>query len=680
MTSIGVDIGGTFTDVVAVGTDGSLRIAKVPSTRSDPSAAVRTVLKNLLPAWEVRPQNVQRFVHGTTVATNAVLERKGARLGILATEGFTDVLEIGRQARRQIYQLILKPETPVFLAPGLRRRGVVESIGPDGEVRTPLDMASLERSVDALVAEGVEAVAVCFLFAFLNPAHERQAAAYIRSRHPELVVSISSDVDPAFREYERTVVTSFDAYVKRGLEKYLVDMESDLRAAGVPATLQIMQSRGGVCSAGIARQRPIRLFLSGPAAGVVGAREVGLSVGHENLITVDIGGTSSDIALIAKGQPVIRPEGLLDGYRIRVPMVDVNSIGSGGGSIAWIDAGGGLRVGPQSAGAEPGPACYGRGGSDATVTDASIVLGLLDPAYFAGGTLRLDPQLSFKAIEEKIARPLGLTVLRAALGIHRVVNVQMAEGIRLVSIRRGVDPRAFTLMPFGGGGALHATALARELGMDSIVVPRYPGVLCASGLLSALIEHEASAAYMKKLAGAAPQEILSVCERLSAECAERMHTEGVPTAQVETLCFADLCYVGQAHYIEVPLDITEPASLVEKAYERFCVLHDQVYGHSTRSPARFVNLRVVQRARNPAAEASTNPVRGKNSRKGERRILLEGAADFVAATVYDRDGLAPGEVVQGPAIIEQSDTTTLVEPGWRAEVAQNGVLLMRKSP
>ena len=307
MTSIGVDIGGTFTDVVAVGENGELRIAKVPSTRSDPSAAVRTVLKKLLPSWEVPPQSVERFVHGTTVATNAVLERKGARLGLLATEGFTDVLEIGRQSRRQIYQLILKPETPVFLAPGMRRRGVVESIGPTGEVLTPLDTASLERSVEALVADGVEAIAVCFLYAFANPAHERQAAAYIRSRYPQLVVSISSDVDPAFREYERSVVTCFDAYVKRGLEKYLVDMESDLRGAGVPATLQIMQSRGGVCSARIARQRPIRLFLSGPAAGVVGALEVGRSVGSEDLITVDIGGTSSDIALIAKGRPVIRP-------------------------------------------------------------------------------------------------------------------------------------------------------------------------------------------------------------------------------------------------------------------------------------------------------------------------------------------------------------------------------------
>jgi N-methylhydantoinase A len=484
-------------------------------------------------------------------------------------------------------------------------------------------------------------------------------------------------VDPAFREYERSVVTCFDAYVKRRLDKYLADMESDLRGAGVPAPLQIMQSRGGVCSASIARQRPIRLFLSGPAAGVVGARQVGASVGHDSLITVDIGGTSSDIALIAKGQPLIRPEGLLDGYRIRVPMVDVNSIGAGGGSIAWIDAGGGLRVGPQSAGAEPGPACYGRGGEDATVTDASIVLGFLDPAYFAGGSLRLDPALSHRAIEERVAKPLGLSVLEAALGIHRVVNVQMAEGIRLVSISRGVDPRSFALMPFGGGGALHATALARELGIGTIVVPRYPGVLCAAGLLSAMIEHEASGAFMKKLAEASAPEILADCDELAKQCAARMQVEGVSRAQVETLCFADICYVGQAHYIEVPLDVTDPEMLVKKAYERFCGLHEQVYGHSTRAPARFVNLRVVQRAANRAQDERAKVEARKRAHKGSRRILLEGAKEFVAAEVYERDGLAPGNVLHGPAIIEQADTTTLIEPGWQAEVAANGVLIMR---
>lgn len=679
-TSIGVDIGGTFTDVVALDSTGQLRIAKVPSTRSDPSAAGRTVLTSLLPRWEVPPATVERFVHGTTVATNAVLERKGARLGLLTTAGFEDVIEIGRQNRRQIYQLLLKPETPVFLAPGERRRGVVEAMAPSGEVVTPLDEASLAEAVDALVGSGVEAIAVSFLFSFVNPAHEKQAAAFIRARHPKLVVSISSEVDPAFREYERTVVTAFDAYVKAGLDRYLATMESDLEKAGVPARLQIMQSRGGVCSARIARQRPIRLFLSGPAAGVVGAQEVGRSVDRENLITVDIGGTSSDIALIAKGQPVIRPDGLLDGFRIRVPMVDVNSIGAGGGSIAWIDQGGGLRVGPQSAGAEPGPACYGRGGTEATVTDASIVLGYLDPAYFAGGTLELKPELAAKAIEEKVAKPLGLSVQAAALGIHRVVNVQMAEGIRLVSISRGVDPRNFSLMPFGGAGALHATALAAELGIGSIVVPRYPGVLCAAGLLSAMTEHESSAGFLAKFDEADVAEVQRVCARLADECAARMKEEGVAAAAIQTTCYADVCYVGQAHYLEVPLDMSEPAKLVERLFDEFCRRYDQVYGHHTRNPARFVNLRVVQRAANAARGSLSGSGRATkdSADKGTRRVLLAGAKDYVTAKVYDRDGLAAGDAVAGPAIIEQSDTTTLIDPGWTARVADNGVLMMTK--
>lgn len=678
-TSIGVDIGGTFTDVVAVDDDGRMRIAKVPSTRSDPSAAVRSVLARLLPEWQVEAERVRRFAHGTTVATNAVLERKGACLGLLTTEGFTDVLEIGRQNRRQIYDLVLKPETPVFLAPGARRRGVVEAMSPRGEVETPLDLGSLAASVDALLAEGVEAIALCFLFSFANPAHERAAAAWIRERHPGLTLSLSSAVDAAFREYERTVVTCFDAYVKRGLDDYLQDMEGDLARAGVPAPLQIMQSRGGLASATVARQRPIRLFMSGPAAGVVGAREIGRRAGYEDLITVDIGGTSSDIALIAKGQPVIRADGLLDGYRIRVPMVDVNSIGAGGGSIAWLDAGGGLRVGPQSAGAEPGPACYGRGGQEPTVTDASIVLGLLDPAYFAGGTIALDPALAHRAIEERIARPLGLGVREAALGIHRVVNVQMAEGVRLVSISRGVDPRGFALMPFGGGGALHATALATELGIATIVVPRHPGVLCAAGLLASAIEHETSAAFIERFAAVDVAGVLAACARLAEECATLMRSEGVAADAVETRYYADVCYVGQSYFMEVELDLADPAHLIETTYARFRARHDQVYGHSTDAPAQFVNLRAVQRVPSAVADDGDFVARG-TADKGTRMLVLAGAPDPVAARIVAREGLAAGSVVEGPAIIEQADTTTLVEPGWRAQIAGSGIMIMTRTP
>lgn len=674
---LGVDIGGTFTDVVLRGSDGSLRIAKVPSSRADPSAPMHTVLGETLTCWNVPAAAVRRLVHGTTVATNAVLERKGAKLGLLTTAGFTDVLEIGRQNRTQIYDLVLKPETPVFLAPGHLRKGVQEAIDPDGSVRLPLDEASLAEAVDDLVSQGVEAIAVCFLFSFVNDEHERQAAAFIASRHPDVQVSLSCDLDPAFREYERSVVTAFDAYVKPVLDRYLRDMEGRLAAAGLPAPLQIMHSRGGVNMSTTARKRPIRLFLSGPAAGVVGALSVGSSVGVENLITLDVGGTSSDIALIADGRPIIRSEGFLDGYRIRVPMVDVNAIGAGGGSIAWIDPGGGLRVGPHSAGAEPGPAAYGRGGVEATVTDASIVLGYFDPTYFAGGMLALDPALASAAIKSKVADPLGLSVEDAALGIHRVVTAQMAEGIRFVSISRGVDPRDFALVAFGGGGGLHATALARELGMKTILVPRFPGVLSAAGLLAAPIEHEAAIAFLHRFDATSGRAVLETCARLERECAARMAGEALGDAKIETLYYADVCYVGQAYHLEVKLDASDPDRLIERCFEAFVRQHEQIYGHATRSPARFVNLRAVQRA--PFAEVAETPRPATRRRvKGERKVRLQDHPGPVATKIYDREGFAPTDVVQGPAIIEQADTTTLIEPGWTARVHAGGVLFVTR--
>ncbi|HKD25497.1 MAG TPA: hydantoinase/oxoprolinase family protein, partial [Xanthobacteraceae bacterium] len=490
--SIGVDIGGTFTDVVVRRPGARTRIMKIPSTRKDPSVAVLEALKQMEAEWALPPQEVARFVHGTTVATNAVLERKGACIGLITTQGFRDVLEIGRQMRHQMYDLALDPETPTFLAPGRLRREIRERISATGEVLEALDEAAVTAAADELVSAGAQAIAVVFLFSFLNNSHERRAREIIAARHPHVFVSLSSEVDPAFREYERTVVTAFDAYVKPVVDRYLANLDAGLLAAAVPAPLQIMQSRGGICSSATARLRSVRLFLSGPAAGVIGARMVGGAAGLRDLITVDIGGTSCDIALIEDGAPALRSEGRIGGYPVRVSMLDVNSIGAGGGSIAWLDATRGLRVGPQSAGSEPGPACYGRGGNEPTLTDASVVLGYLDPEHFAGGRLKLRPKLSRKAIERVIARPLNFTVEQAALGIHRIVNAQVAEGIRLVSIRQGHDPRRFTLLPLGGGGPLHACALAEELGVRRILVPRHPGVLSAAGLLAAPVEHEVS--------------------------------------------------------------------------------------------------------------------------------------------------------------------------------------------
>ena len=350
---IGVDIGGTFTDIVCREPGGTMRVMKVPTTRSDPSGAVLQALVEMRDNWGLPVDAIRAFAHGTTVATNAVLERKGARIGIITTEGFRDVLEIGRQLRTKVYRIVLDPETPVFLAPGRFRKEVPERISAKGEVLVPLDEAALLRAADELVQQGCRAIALCFLFAFINPDHERRAKSLIAARHPGIMLSLSHEVDPAFREYERTVVTAFDAYVKPVVDAYLARLEDGLAGAGIDVPLQVMQSRGGLAVAGIARERPVRLFLSGPAAGVIGGRIVGASAGADNVITIDIGGTSADIALISRRKPMLRAEGTIAGYPVRVAMVDVNTIGAGGGSIAYLDASGGLRVGPQSAGSEP---------------------------------------------------------------------------------------------------------------------------------------------------------------------------------------------------------------------------------------------------------------------------------------------------------------------------------------
>ena len=660
---IGIDIGGTFTDIVCRGDDGSVRIAKVPTTRGDPSKAVLAALQTARDDWGVSPSDISRFTHGTTVATNAVLERKGARIGLIATEGFKDVLEIGRQMRHQMYDLVLKPETPVFLAPGRYRKEVRERLDASGNVLTPLDEDSVRRAIAELIALDVKAIAVSLVFSFLDPTHERRIRDMIPAGIP---VSLSSDVDPAFREYERTCVTAFDAYIKPVVADYLANLEAGLATAGVTVPLQVMQSRGGLTSSSIARQRPVRLFLSGPAAGVVGGLEAGRSAGFQDLITVDIGGTSCDIALITDGEPLIRGDGLIDGYTVRVPMVDVTAIGAGGGSIAWLDGAGSLRVGPHSAGSEPGPSCYGRGGMQPTVTDASVVLGYIDPANFAGGTLRLQPELSHAAIRTVIAEPLGMTVEEAALGIHRVLNAQMAEAIRLVSIGRGIDPRGYALLPLGGGGPMHACALAEELGISAIVIPPHPGVLSAAGLLGAPVEHEIATAFPTPLAKLDEAVMSAALQDLDTRCGALMAQEGVADAEIRH--FADVCYIGQSYHLEVPL--------TGDIYDAFLIAHARVYGHATRIPAKIVNLRTVHRSLAGTVAAGTTE--RKQPRPTKTR-LIRVASGTVQAAIWHRDSFTEATIVAGPAIVEQSDTTTLVEPHWTARLTQGNALLLERT-
>jgi N-methylhydantoinase A len=673
--SIGVDIGGTFTDVVVQRSGAPTRIMKLPSTRRDPSLAVLEALKKMETQWGLPPQEIVRFVHGTTVATNAVLERKGACIGLITTQGFCDVLEIGRQMRHQMYDLALDPETPTFLAPGRRRREVRERIGASGEVLEPLDEAALAIAADELVAAGAQAIAVVFLFSFLNDAHERRAREIIAAGHPDIFVSLSSQIDPAFREYERTVVTAFDAYVKPIVDRYLANLDAGLRAAAVPAPLQIMQSRGGISCAATARLRSVRLFLSGPAAGVIGARMAGALAGVRDLITVDIGGTSCDIALIEDGAPALRSEGRIDGYPVRVSMVDVNSIGAGGGSIAWLDAARGLRVGPHSAGSEPGPACYGLGGDEPTLTDASVVLGYLDPEHFAGGRLKLKPELGRAAIERMIARPLHLTVEQAALGIHRIVNAQVAEGMRLVSIRRGHDPRRFTLLALGGAGALHACALAETLGVKRILVPRHPGVLSATGLLAAPVEHEVSLALPRAMDQLDLAEVRRTFEHLDARCRALMAQESISTGDIARRYFADLCYAGQAYHLEVPFEPDAPDPLA-RLTTAFYAAHERTYGFAPKASVRLVNLRAVHSAAAAEEVADEWQPSGGSPLRRRARILLPEHRQGVDAAVYDRAALKAGDSFDGPAIIEQDDTTTLLLPGWRAQVDRRSNLIL----
>jgi N-methylhydantoinase A/oxoprolinase/acetone carboxylase beta subunit len=675
---IGVDIGGTFTDIVCRRAGQTVQTLKIPTTRGDPSQAVLNAITHLGRSFGVAPGDIARFLHGTTIATNAVLERKGAKIGLIASEGFRDVLEIGYQLRQDLHRILLEPVTPVFLAPRAQRKEAREQVSAEGEIIVPLDEASVRLAVDELISDGVRAIAVCYLFSFLRPEHEQRTRALIEAAHPDIAVSLSSEVDPTFREYERTVVTAFDAYMKPIVGRYLERLEDGMRAAGVSAPLQIMQSRGGLAGTSVARKRPVRLFLSGPAAGVIGGAIVGRSSGYRDLITIDVGGTSSDIALVEGGEPVIRAQGSIAGYPVRVPMVDVNAIGAGGGSIAWIDGAGGLRVGPHSAGSEPGPACYGRGGDEATVTDASVVLGWLDPAYFAGGSVGLDPALAQAAIERRIARPLGLSVEDAALGIHRVVNAQMVEGIRLVSIRRGLDPRRFTLVALGGAGPIHATALAADLGIGSVLIPRHPGVLSASGLLAAPIEHEVAVAFPRPLKGLDVADVRRVLDELDRTCTGLMAEEAIGSTPTSIHYSADVWYVGQSYHLEVPLDASAPDAL-HKLYRDFLLLHDRIYGHATEQPAAIVNLRTVHRAGGSEHldEGIYHPVR-TSPEKPSRAIRVAGADSSLLAAIYHRSAMPVGLTLSGPAIVEQDDTTTLVEPGWRGTVLHNGNLLLTR--
>jgi N-methylhydantoinase A len=665
MVAVGVDVGGTFTDFVAFDhTTGAVRLTKVPSTPRSPDRAVLNGLRKLHQTMGVDPATIDLFIHGTTVATNALIERKGVCAALVVTEGFRDVLHIGRQTRPRLYDFFARRPDP--LIPRHLRYEVPERTLATGEVLRPLDEQAVHAVAQEIAAQGIEAVAVCLLHAYANPGHERRIRDLLQARVPGVQVVLSSDVLPEFKEYERMSTTVINAYVMPIVERYLRQIQVGLEALGVTVGLNVMQSNGGVMTAETASQKSVHTVLSGPAAGVIGAIHLARELGVTNLITMDMGGTSFDVSLVHEARPTYTVDSEIAGYPVRVPMIDIKTLGAGGGSIAWIDAGGALRVGPQSAGADPGPACYGLGGEDPTVTDANLVLGYLNPEGFAAGEMRLDLGRARAAVARRIATPLGLSVEEAAEGIVRVVNATMLRGIRLVSVERGFDPRQFALMCFGGAGPVHAVRLAQELGIPLVVVPESPGVACALGLLMADFRHDYSQTFLRRLTDLDPAQLDEAYAALEGRATRQMAAEGLAPEAIAFRRSADLRYAGQGYELEVtvPAGPYHASSLTALA-EAFGRLHRQQYGYAMAPhTVEMVNLRLsaVGLRPKPALRAEVSgPPDPADACTGRRRIYMDGA--FLDAPVYARARLRCGMRVDGPAIVEQADSTTVLPPG-----------------
>ena len=581
---IGIDVGGTFTDLVLVDDAGGVTHGKSPSTPTDQSVGVKeglTLLADLLGIeLSAMLARTERIVHGTTVATNALLERRGARVGLLTTAGHIDILEMREGLKDDRYNLRVAPPDP--LVPRDRRLGVEERMRPDGRVETPISEASLAQAIDQLRREKVEAVAVCYLHSYRDPSHERTTGEAVRAAMPEAYVSLSSEVMPEIKEYERTCTTVVNAYVGPALELYLKRLETRLREAGFEGPLLVIQSHGGVATVADAVRLAAGAVLSGPAGGVAGSRHAARLIGHGDLIPFDMGGTSTDISLVVGGEAAIASDRRLAGQRVGLQSLDIVSIGAGGGSMARVDAGGVLHVGPESSGAAPGPACYGRGGTVATVTDANLVLGYLDAASFLGGRSRLDTEAAERAVD-RIAEALRVDRMTAAEGIHRVVNTRMAEGIRLVSVRRGIDPRRFALLSCGGAAGLHLTDLARQLDLRRVVVPRLAAVLSAWGMLASDLRYEVARTHVGDTSALAADDLRRIFEEMEDEGRRRLGDARFEGA-VHVRRSADMRYGEQIFEIPVPLDGVDWAGedLVAQIADAFHARHEALYTYSLR--------------------------------------------------------------------------------------------------
>jgi N-methylhydantoinase A len=691
-TRIGVDIGGTFTDIVLVGADGRVHTRKVSSSADDYARAIGEALSEIFAAFEIDGGAVVEVRHGTTIASNAILEHKGARTGLITTRGFRDVLEIRNLRMPRLYDIAWTKPPP--LVERHLRVAVDERMDHFGAVVRSLDVADAERAVRALLDQGVEAIAVCLLHAYANPAHEQLLKAAIARLAPGLPVSISSEVLPEIKEYERTSSTVINAYIIPIVARYLERLRAHLEGRGVKGPLLIMQSNGGLMTAAAAAARPLHIVESGPAGGVVGALALARSIGAPNVITFDMGGTTAKAAIIERdalsrtleyqvGGGIMTGSRLLTGagYLLKVPAIDLAEVGAGGGSIVRIDAGGAMTVGPESASAVPGPVCYATGGTEPTITDANVILGYLNPEYLVGGGLRLDPDLARAVFEEKVARPLGLSLERAAYGAHRIAAANMIRAIRAVSIERGRDPRDYVLFAFGGNGPVFACAMARELGMRTVVVPPAPGLFSAFGLLYADVEHHYGRTFRRLLRRMDLGALNTAWDQLVGQARDQLEAEGFSRARMRIERQARLHYQGQTFDLTVPvpagaLDLAALAGL-EEAFGRE---HERTYGHRAgpEEPVELTEIRVIghgipERPLEPQALdlAGADP----GAPLPPRRAYFGPDLGWLDTPVVRRSALAtPWD---GPCIVEEYDATCIIPPGAQASLDDTGDILIR---
>lgn len=680
---LAIDIGGTFTDATLIDEQtGEVSIAKVLTTPSDPSEGFMQAAARALQEGGVGAGEVRLVVHATTVATNAIIEGTIARSGFVTTDGFRDLLEIARQVRPTLYDTQFEKARP--LVPRDRAVVVGERLGPKGEVLRPLEEETVREAAGVLRREQVESVAVCLLHAYVNPEHERRVGEILAEELPGVPVSLSSEVAPEIREYLRASTTVINAVIRPVVQRYLQRIERRLAEAGIEAKLLVMQSSGGIFGSDAAAARPVFMVESGPAAGVIASAHLGETLGRPDILSFDMGGTTAKVGLIQNGRPSVTKDynvgghagagigGMsLAGYPVRTPVVDLVEIGAGGGSIAWIDSGGLLRVGPRSAGADPGPVCYGRGGSEPTVTDANVVLGRLNPSYFLGGEMELDVDGARRAIEERCATPLRISVTEAANGIVEIANAAMVNALHLISVQRGYDPRDFVLVGFGGAGPVHANALARDAEMPTLLIPPSPGIFSATGLLTTDLERDAAVTIMRRLEQLDHGEVATIFARLEESGRAELEAEGVGGESIEFLRQVDVRYVGQSYELTIPAG--------DDLLERFHAEHERSYGFAAPAePVEVVSLRLTSVGR-----IEKPPLRhlqpGQTPEPKERRpVYFAEAGGYVDCPIYGRYDLPAGTSFAGPAIVEEFDSTTAVHPGFSVRVDDVGNLVIER--